>query len=568
MNSPRRRDAADQNTGDLSSTLARLPVSLPASSALSQSDIFTTSGFSIPAIQPPAVEFPNSFGAGTSSLLPSSPTAASPRSGSQFFCHTCKKSFATQATYAAHQKTARHVAALKELQRKVLETGSGGERKGKKAGVAVPPAAVEAARKVAYADSLVATDPAKAATVYWSVASELWAHSRIRETAECLTKLIAALTRLQSSSSIPSDAGQSSPSPRPPPTVLLKPSQIVETLFLARIALARLLATYDCDSSLALYVDALAGKYGVPFGEMEDVLETSSLATFFPRTKAHLSTHVKPTFKKKPPPPLKRAPEAADTPHPSGPTHGAAASAAVAETDLRTSVALRKFLMFLREAMSFAVNVEAPREAALLGGMAAVVAAEEQRWAEYVDICVRLADIFQSLDRPWASCDCLELAAGAARSVIPDESVRGGQNAGDDDDDDDEDDADQGRQDLAPTSSSPAGPNSTATSELVLLCDALMIAIYIDDRVRIRRLESRITQLYEREQQVLSPEMHFLLDLARSARVLDHRWKDDISDYAFDGLDWGRFLPTAPRSREKVLSVWRAWSGSELGRAG
>ncbi|KAJ3173842.1 hypothetical protein HDU87_007345 [Geranomyces variabilis] len=548
-------------------TTCGLPVSPPTPSALSQSDIFTTSGFSIPVTQPPAAEFLNPFAAGTSSSLASSPTTASPRSGSHFFCHTCKKSFATQATYVAHQKTARHVAALKELQRKVLETGGGGERKGRKASAAVPPAAVEAARKVGFADSLMLTDPAKAATVYWSVASELWTHNRIRETAECLSKLIAALTRLQMLSPIPSDAGQSS-SPRPPPAVLLKPSQIVETMFLARIALARLLATYDCDASLALYVDALAGKYGVPFGEMGNAMETSSLATFFAQTQEYLNTHVKLTFKKKLLP-SKRAPEVADTSHPPTAAHGAVTPSAAVETDLRTSVALRKFLMVLLEAMSFAANVEAPREAALLGGMAAVVAAEERRWAEYVDVCARLSDIFQSLDRPWASCDCLELAAGAARSVTPDEPVpRGPNHDAGDDDDNDGDDLPQGRQGFAPGSSSSASPDSRATSELVLLCDALMIAIYIDDRVRIRRLEARITELCEREQQVQSPEMQFLLDLARSARVLDHQWKDEVSAYAFDGLDLGRFLPTAPRSRDKVLSVWRAWSRSELGRAG
>ncbi|KAI8907438.1 hypothetical protein DFJ77DRAFT_179296 [Powellomyces hirtus] len=211
-----------------------------------------TTGFSIPSHQPPSTQFPPLSS-------PSKPTS-SPRSPSTtaFFCHTCKKSFGAEATYVSHQKTARHITAVKELQRK-YDTGN--ERKAKK--VPVPTAAVEAARKVLYADSVASTDPALAATVYWSVANVLWSNNRVRETGECLFKLTSVLSHLQTNPAPPTGTLQ--------PPVTLKPSQIVETLYLARIALARLMSIYDCDFAIAMYMDALEGKYRIPFHEMTEL---------------------------------------------------------------------------------------------------------------------------------------------------------------------------------------------------------------------------------------------------------------------------------------------------------
>ncbi|KAI8907437.1 hypothetical protein DFJ77DRAFT_179161 [Powellomyces hirtus] len=230
--------------------------------------------------------------------------------------------------------------------------------------------------------------------------------------------------------------------------------------------------------------------------------------------------------------------------------------------------------------MAFAVNVEAAHDAVVLGCLAATVAEDEGRWSEYVDVCVRIADMYTSMDRPWTTCDCLESSADAVRRMAVEAN---------------------------PTTASPssfpslgAARDSTAQhipdtatfvdktdaaiSEMGLLCDALMMAIYTDDRVRMRRLETRIAECRDPPNapeievkkntthrspvcriSIVSKISHtitfpsitqFLLHLARSSRSLDHDWRDRESVYAYHGLDLSR-LPVG--RREKVRELWRVW---------
>ncbi|KAJ3019252.1 hypothetical protein HKX48_002265 [Thoreauomyces humboldtii] len=478
-----------------------LPMTVASSGPLA--DIFTTAGLSA------------ALGAQLTSVSATpSASPSTPGSGGSLYCQTCNKSFGSEATYATHQKTARHLTTLKEQQRK--RDGVSANVKGKPKKTPVSAEASEAARQVLYADSLTKTDLAGAATVYWAASNTLWSQSRIRETADCLSKLIAVLSHLQTQPS----AGE--PAVTPPATVL-KPSQIVETLYLARMALARLTSSYDCDVALALYMDALEGKYSITDMLTDAISEGMPFPSVLSRCHANLEDKIKPTLKKPP----RRAT--------AGPAVDDSAKNAA---DAKNSVALRKLQLVVTEVLTFAASVEALSHAVLLGGVAVAVAEDGQRYTEMRDILVRLADIYASFDRPWSACDCLESAAGAAgieASRKTEAPFQFGEQA-----------------------NSVESQRSDPPSETSLLCDALMLAMAVDDRVRMDRLAARVMEMEPDYRD--DPDLNFIISLTRASCTLDRDWETLESRYQYDDLAYRKSAhhPSAA-SRDKLSDVWRAW---------
>ncbi|TPX72233.1 hypothetical protein SpCBS45565_g00509 [Spizellomyces sp. 'palustris'] len=457
------------------------------------SDIFATTGFSSPHVT--SVQFPSG-------------TPNSPQAPNSLLCNVCKKSFSSEATLSSHQKTARHITALKELQRKK-------ERGGRSKQPPVAAAAFEATTKVRQADKLAVANPALAATIYWSAANVLWSHKCVRDTAQCLSKLISVLCDLK--------AAPPTTTPEKNASVVLKASQIAETLYLARIALARLMTIYDCDMALALYIDAIEGKYSVDTTTMVLACEHRSFGEVLTFCEEIFRNQIMPTTQK------------------SSQVRNAISDQQT--TNAKKSVALRKIQSTLLEIFCFAKNIEAPLEALCFGGLTLAVAKDELKWNDYADICIRMADIYISLDRQWSTCDCLEFGAKALcqGNDIPLIQIDGN------------------------------GHTDTATEDQLspcsLLCDALMLSIQTDDRVRVFRLEESLRMVLEDKGQIPNgwqrfSDINFLLRFAKASRTLDHSWsQEEEAGYDSQMMTSGpTLLPAA--SRHKLVALWRSWRNS------
>ncbi|KND00866.1 uncharacterized protein SPPG_03970 [Spizellomyces punctatus DAOM BR117] len=459
-------------------------------------DIFATTGFSSPNI--------------TSVQFLSAPigTPNNPQTPNSLLCNVCKKSFSSEATLSSHQKTARHLTALKELQRKK-------ERGGRSKQPPVAAAAFEATAKVRQADKLAVANPGLAATIYWSAANVLWSHKCVRDTAQCLSKLISVLCDLK--------AASPTITPEKNASVVLKASQIAETLYLTRIALARLLTIYDCDMALALYIDAIEGKYSVDATTMVLACEHQSFGEVVTFCEEIFRKHIMPTTPKS--------------------TQSRNAASDQQTTNSKKSVALRKIQSTFLEIFCFAKNIEAPLEALFFGGLTLAVAKDELKWNDYADVCVRIADIYLSLDRQWSTCDCLEVGAKALC---------------------------QGS-DISFTQINENDHTDIATEDQLspwnLLSEALMLSIQIDDRVRVFRLEESLRMALEDKGQLPNcwqrfSDINFLLRFAKASRTLDHSWsQEEEAGYDSQVMTSGpTLLPEA--SRHKVVALWRSWRNS------
>ncbi|KAF9935197.1 hypothetical protein FBU30_006282 [Linnemannia zychae] len=208
----------------------------------------------------------------------------------KFNCAPCKKSFGSEATWNSHQMSAKHIAAVKDAEKK-NKGGSkaqgggqkGGNRQYKSQEVAeeqVPPEVTEALMSFRKVEKIVNENPSMAATVLWKIAKALWSYRQTQETIKVLLLLIKILSEMQTS---PSSAAPG----------VLSPTQIGMTLYLSRLSMARLIIYHSQSLALQYYLDAIQGRWSISSNDFQELCETSSAAQHINRCREYLSTHPK-----------------------------------------------------------------------------------------------------------------------------------------------------------------------------------------------------------------------------------------------------------------------------------
>ncbi|KAI9017472.1 hypothetical protein BC832DRAFT_31357 [Gaertneriomyces semiglobifer] len=279
-------------------------------------------------------------------------THALPKAGS-FSCMVCKKNFGTEATWNAHQKTARHLSAVKEeLKRERSEAKK----------TASNPVVADAQMKARQIDKVASSNPSLAATVLWSVGRTFWEHKRIQDAAAALWKLIGILCGLQDTPRI-----------QTPEAVTLSPSQVTETLYLARIALARIMVQYHEDFAIGLYLDAIEGKFGSWTEEALMIAQMDSFTSALAFSRNVLDNYILPHAVSK----KNEDPAAAKR---------------------RLSVNLRKVQSIFLEIAGVAAATESIADSTMFRLLALAISEAEARSVDYAKTCLNLADVSQSTD--------------------------------------------------------------------------------------------------------------------------------------------------------------------------
>lgn len=104
---------------------------------------------------------------------------------------------------------------------------------------------------------------------------ELWSFRQSRETANVLLVLIRTLCDLQAtttsgSGTVPNEAGSKPPSTGPGS---LTPTQINLTLYLSRLAMARLVVYHAPGIAQEYYLDAILGRWQIDFVAFQSICE-------------------------------------------------------------------------------------------------------------------------------------------------------------------------------------------------------------------------------------------------------------------------------------------------------
>ncbi|KAG0343026.1 hypothetical protein BG000_010163 [Podila horticola] len=244
---------------------------------------------------------------GTSSPSPrpntngSTPSNTGNSNGSdRFNCAPCKKSFGSEATWNSHQKSAKHIAAVKDAEKKTKGArggGGGGGSNQQKSNSSSnrskqqqdtepePPEVAEALMSFRKVEKIVKETPGMAASVMWKISKVLWSHRYTQETAKVLTLLVQTLASLQSS-----------PSSAAPVPGTLSPTQISMTLYLSRLALARLVVYQSPSLACHLYLDAIQGRWQIDpadFQQMCEMVSMSSVARLLDHCSQYLTHHSK-----------------------------------------------------------------------------------------------------------------------------------------------------------------------------------------------------------------------------------------------------------------------------------
>ncbi|KAF9419922.1 hypothetical protein BGZ94_009284, partial [Podila epigama] len=218
----------------------------------------------------------------------SSTASVTSTSDGRFNCGPCKKSFGSEATWNSHQKSAKHIATLKDIEKKSKGSSSstkGGSRsstsnppKGKQQQQQqqqrqdqqqqeqVPPEVAEALTSFRKVEKIVDEHPSMAAPVLWKIAKVLWSHRFTHDTAKVLSLLVKTLQGMQASSSTTSSIQPAAPG-------ALSPTQISMTLYLARLALARLVIYTSPSLACQHYLDAIQGRWQIDAADFQLICE-------------------------------------------------------------------------------------------------------------------------------------------------------------------------------------------------------------------------------------------------------------------------------------------------------
>ncbi|KAG0056834.1 hypothetical protein BGZ83_003128 [Gryganskiella cystojenkinii] len=237
---------------------------------------------------------------GSSSRTPSrsTPPPQQPQQSSsdgRFNCGPCKKSFGSEATFHSHQMSAKHIATVKDAEKKNKGKGqqskSGGSNNNKNSNNKQQraqeeeeqqdsPEVTEALTSFRKVEKIVKENPNMAASVLWKIAK--------------------GTVMIQSAHPM------FAPTASPPQAGALTPTQISMTLYLSRLSMARLVVYHSPSLAAQYYLDAIQGRWQIPPEEIQHICEminTSSQAQILAHAKAFLSTHSKTEKLMQPPTP-------------------------------------------------------------------------------------------------------------------------------------------------------------------------------------------------------------------------------------------------------------------------
>ncbi|KAI1316399.1 hypothetical protein EDD11_010042 [Mortierella claussenii] len=233
-------------------------------------------------------------------------------SDGRYNCSVCKKSFGSEATWNNHQSSAKHLAAVKDAAKKNRgvgpKAGAGSQRSSSNnknnngnsdhLQEQDPPEVMEALSSFRKVSKIVKENPSMAASVLWKIAKALWSFRQSRETARALSLLIQTLSELQTSSSSTSASlsGAAAASAATSGSGSLTPTQISMTLYLSRLAIARLVVYQSPTISIQFYLDAVQGRWEIDPTELQSICEmvhTASFIQLLDHCKTFLSGHPK-----------------------------------------------------------------------------------------------------------------------------------------------------------------------------------------------------------------------------------------------------------------------------------
>ncbi|CAO3678377.1 unnamed protein product [Umbelopsis vinacea] len=210
------------------------------------------------------------FGISNFALVPRSPTSGASAStakpsltrnnknektvgsaASTLYCSACKKKFSNEATWKAHLKSAKHV----QNEKTAGKSGQTSEGQITKNSQQASPAVAQAHVKLKQAMNVASSKPSLAAGALWALAKEFYKLKRPRDAAQIMTDLIKLLEDLQTQPS------------KSPEDGALTSAQISGTLYLTRLALARLYLIY-CDQGLlelsrGIFLKAIHSKWRI-----------------------------------------------------------------------------------------------------------------------------------------------------------------------------------------------------------------------------------------------------------------------------------------------------------------
>ncbi|KAF9985993.1 hypothetical protein BGZ75_002330, partial [Mortierella antarctica] len=220
----------------------------------------------------------------------------------RYNCAVCKKSFGSEATWNSHEMSAKHIASVKAAEKKSkggaknqsgqkgsngAGGGGGGGRQQRIQESVIeqdPPEVAEALLSFRKAERIASQNPDMAAPVLWKIAKALWTFRYSQEAAKALSLLIRVLESLQAVTT-PGGAPGS-----------LSPTQISMTLYLSRLALARLIVYQSPSLASQYYLDAIQGRWQIDpndFQAMSEMVSTGSVSQLLEHCQRFLSTHPK-----------------------------------------------------------------------------------------------------------------------------------------------------------------------------------------------------------------------------------------------------------------------------------
>ncbi|KAG0302105.1 hypothetical protein BGZ98_007788 [Dissophora globulifera] len=223
-----------------------------------------------------------------------------------FNCAVCKKSFGSEATWNNHQLSAKHIAAVKDAdKKKTNKTGSKGGSKStsghqkqqqQQEEEQDPPEVVEALASFRKVEKISGENPGMAAPVLWKIAKALWSHRRAQETTRVLSLLIQVLDNLQQAASMTGSTSTAGKAPATAGPGSLSPTQISMTLYLSQLAMARLTLFISPSIAQQYYLDAIQGRWQMDPADIQSICEmvsTGSAVQLLERCREYLATHPK-----------------------------------------------------------------------------------------------------------------------------------------------------------------------------------------------------------------------------------------------------------------------------------
>jgi len=352
----------------------------------------------------------------------------------QFKCNLCRKTFSNETTYNNHQKSQKHKALLEKENAKKKNNNSKNSKKNSKKrntenlsiSTSQNSVAIDAYKKLKQAEKIRKSHPSIAANVYWNAATVFWNCKLPQETANTLHQLLVILLRHEnrqtknktsttnisntvntttnSTTTATTTSTNSTPSSTNPASSKkpqeLTPAQISQTIYLACIALARLISenygskymTWESDElfdedednmsleATTLYLMALKERFGLC---IESVQEFSDLLTTTTMTYSKFKENCNVILRKCNPVAILTKSPSTESP----------------------------FYLMLNEVASFHSRLIPDHISLVLYGIASAHAYKEERWKDYVNVNKRICKIFNSLNFYWISCDCLQDAS-------------------------------------------------------------------------------------------------------------------------------------------------------------